>query len=75
MEKVKKLNWKQLGMDVLVDIVGGILIAIGVYNFASAAEFPMGRIIWNCINLLLFIWDTNRCGFNAFKYSDCNLLL
>ena len=28
MEKLKKLNWKHLGMDVLVDIVGGILIAI-----------------------------------------------
>ena len=31
-------------MDVLVDIVGGILIAIGVYNFASAAEFPMAGL-------------------------------
>lgn len=41
MEKLRNLNWKQLGMDVLVDIVGGILIAVGVYNFASAAEFPM----------------------------------
>ena len=44
MEKLKKLNWKHLGMDVLVDIVGGILIAIGVYNFASAAEFPMAGL-------------------------------
>lgn len=38
---LKNLDWKQLGMDVLIDIVGGILIAVGVYNFAAAAEFPM----------------------------------
>lgn len=39
--KGRKWDWKQLGLDILVDIAGGLLIAIGVYNFASAAEFPM----------------------------------
>lgn len=37
--KVKK--WKELGIDILVDFVGGMLIAIGIYNFAMKAGFPM----------------------------------
>lgn len=28
-------------MDIAADIVGGIFVAIGAYNFAAAAEFPM----------------------------------
>ncbi|HIS57002.1 MAG: YitT family protein [Lachnospiraceae bacterium] len=28
-------------VDILMDIVGGILIALGTYNFAAAAKFPM----------------------------------
>ncbi|HBA62870.1 MAG TPA: hypothetical protein DCZ20_03330 [Lachnospiraceae bacterium] len=39
--KRKSLDIKQVGLDILVDIAGGILIAVGVYNFASAAGFPM----------------------------------
>lgn len=41
MEIKRKEKLKELGMDILIDIVGGILIAIGVYNFALKAEFPM----------------------------------
>lgn len=37
----KKWNIKRLGYDVAVDIVGGILIALGTYNFAASANFPM----------------------------------
>lgn len=32
---------KILMLDLLADVVGGILIAVGTYNFAAAAEFPM----------------------------------
>lgn len=32
---------KDIGLDILVDIVGGILMAVGIYNFAVAAEFPL----------------------------------
>lgn len=28
-------------LDILIDIIGGILIALGTYNFAAAARFPM----------------------------------
>lgn len=32
---------KELGMDLLIDVIGGILIAIAVYNFSLEAKFPM----------------------------------
>ena len=38
---MKKLNWKELGIDILVDVVAGLLIAVGVYNFALNANFPV----------------------------------
>ncbi|MCP1102735.1 uncharacterized membrane-anchored protein YitT (DUF2179 family) [Aequitasia blattaphilus] len=40
---MKKLNldFKELGMDVLVDIIAGFLIGIGLHNFALNAEFPV----------------------------------
>ena len=31
----------ELTKDIATDIIGGILIAVGVYNFAAAAKFPM----------------------------------
>lgn len=42
--KIKRLNWKKLGYDILIDIFGGILIGIGIYNFAANAEFPLAGI-------------------------------
>ena len=38
---MKRLKWKELGIDILVDLVAGLLIAIGVYNFALNANFPI----------------------------------
>lgn len=38
---MKRLNLKRLSWDIFMDILGGILIAIGTYNFAAAANFPM----------------------------------
>lgn len=32
---------RKLVLDILIDIIGGILIALGTYNFAAAARFPM----------------------------------
>lgn len=32
---------KKWSIDILIDILGGIFIALGTYNFAAAAEFPM----------------------------------
>lgn len=38
---MKKINWKETGIDILVDIAAGMVIAIGVYNFALNANFPV----------------------------------
>lgn len=42
----------ELPKDILTDIVGGILIAIGVYNFAANAQFPM--VGFNGIALIFY---------------------
>lgn len=38
---MKKINWKELGIDLLVDLAGGMLTAIALYNFALNANFPV----------------------------------
>lgn len=38
---MKKINWREVGLDLLVDLTGGMIIAIGVYNFALHANFPV----------------------------------
>ena len=35
---------KSIGIDLLMDMLGSFLIAIGVYNFAAASEFPVAGI-------------------------------
>lgn len=35
---------KQFGFNLMVDIAGGILAGIGIYNFAAKAEFPLAGI-------------------------------
>lgn len=42
----------ELLKDILIDIVGGLLIAIGVYNFAATAKFPM--VGFNGIALIFY---------------------
>lgn len=42
MKQNKKM--KEFGIDILADIIGGLLIAIGVYNFAVASGFPVSGI-------------------------------
>ena len=49
---MKKINIKELCIDIAVDIIGGILIALSAYNFASAAAFPMVGL--NGIGLIFY---------------------
>ena len=35
---------KSISLDVLTDVIGGFLIALGVYNFAVASDFPITGI-------------------------------
>lgn len=41
---MKKWNWKKLAYDIFIDVAGGILIGLGLYNFAANAEFPLAGI-------------------------------
>lgn len=41
---MKGMNWKKLAYDLFIDVLGGILIGVGIYNFAANAEFPLAGI-------------------------------
>lgn len=41
---MEKNRIKEFAIDILVDIVGNLLIAIGVYNFAANSGFPVAGI-------------------------------
>lgn len=46
---------KKWSIDICIDILGGIFIALGTYNFAAAAEFPMVGV--NGIALIFYqLW-------------------
>lgn len=47
-----KQNFKEFSKDIFADVVGGTLIAIGVYNFAAASQFPM--VGFNGIALIFY---------------------
>ena len=49
---MKKDFRSELIRDLPADLAGGSLIAAGVYNFASAAEFPIAGI--NGISLIFY---------------------
>ena len=38
---MNKNKWRKIAIDLLADIAGSMLIAIGVYNFAAGSEFPV----------------------------------
>ena len=41
---MKTINMKKLAYDIMIDILGGLLIGAGIYNFAVNAEFPLAGI-------------------------------
>lgn len=41
---MKKINWKRLIYDLFIDISAGVLIGVGVYNFAANSEFPLAGV-------------------------------
>ena len=49
MQKSKKRDFLS---DLMADLIGGILIAVGLYNFAAAAKFPM--VGFNGIALIFY---------------------
>lgn len=41
---LKKIDYKKLAYDIMIDVVAGVLIAIGVYNFAANSGFPLAGV-------------------------------
>lgn len=41
---MKKWNWRKLAYDFFIDVASGILIGLGIYNFAANAEFPLAGV-------------------------------
>lgn len=41
---MKYFNRKEIMKDLVYDLAGGLLIAVGVYNFASASQFPLAGV-------------------------------
>lgn len=39
-----KMNLKKFAYDIFIDVAGGILIGVGIYNFAANADFPMAGV-------------------------------
>lgn len=51
----KSFYAKKWSIDILMDILGGILIALGTYNFAALAQFPIAGL--NGIALIFYhLW-------------------
>lgn len=43
-EKMSVQKWRKLLYDLMIDIIGGISVGIGIYNFAANADFPLAGI-------------------------------
>ena len=72
---MKKMNWKELMIDVLVDIVAGMIIAIGIYNFALNANFPVAGFFWYCDYLISPVGYPGWSRYNFVKYPGFNFML
>ena len=63
------LKWKEVAVDLLVDIIASMAIAVGVYNFALNANFPVagfsGMRLFLCVAhpqgaRTLSVWQSRR---------------
>lgn len=72
---MKRLNWKELGIDILVDLVAGLLIALGVYNIALNANFPVEGFFRYFNHSASFVWVANRSKSISFEHSRSNFFI
>ena len=72
---MKKINWKRLVYDLFIDSISGLLIGIGIYNFAANAEFPLAGISGIALIFYRLSRTSDRLGNDADEYSDCDWLL
>ena len=59
---------KEVGLDIVADIVGSFFIAVGVYNFA-VVRISGSRYFRYCDYILSFLWDSDWCYDGSLKYS------
>lgn len=52
---MKSVRAKEMIKDILMDVMGGLFIAIGVYNFAVASGFPVAGVSGIAI-LFYYFW-------------------
>ena len=71
-----KSNWniKKFSYDIFIDIVGGVLIGLGIYNFAANAEFPLAGVSGLALILYRLFNIPIGWGNNCTKYTDCNYM-
>ena len=50
------IRWRTLALDLLCDMVGGILYAVGIYTFAKMANFAPGGLSGLAL-LMNYLWD------------------
>lgn len=56
-------KWKELAVDLLVDVAASMLIALGVYNFALYADFPVAG--FTGIAIILYHMTGLAVGFGS----------
>ena len=54
------IRWRTLALDLLCDMVGGILYAVGIYTFAKMANFAPGGLSGLAL-LMNYLWDLPIC--------------
>ena len=77
----KKINGKELVLDISYDIVGSVLYALGIYTFAKTADFAPGGLsgLANLFFLhpahpLFFFFSIHViCVILIISYNNCNL--
>lgn len=53
---MKKIDYKRIGIDILFDIIGSLLLAIGIYSFSQPANIAPGGV--SGISLMLnYLWN------------------
>ena len=72
MENAKVKDWV---LDIGADLIGGILIAVGIYNFALHANFPVAGFSGIAIILYHIFGSANWYRNNSAECSGIHILL
>ena len=71
---MKNVNWKELFIDILVDIVAGMIIS-WYLQLCIECRFPGSRIFRYRNHSVSLIWPSGWCRNHHLECTCCNLLL